>query len=112
MQRCHICNPCTIPGAYNSLRHLLVSQALYLTLFLKHLKVQRIIQSLSKLIRSFFLPGLRFGKFTKLEATCMRFLLLLGFARAEAYRDQLLLRCYGSRCAKANRILRCAKMLK
>lgn len=54
MQRCHICNPCTIPGAHNSLRHLLVSQALYLTLFLKHLKVQRIIQSLSKLIRSFF----------------------------------------------------------
>lgn len=76
-----VSHPCTIPGAHDSETPFEVPGTVFDSL--KHLKVQRIIQSLSKLIRS-FLPGLRFGKFTKLEATCMRFLLLLGFAGAEA----------------------------
>lgn len=77
-----ISNTCADPGALNSEAPSKVPDSIFDSVFLRHLRVQRIIQSLSKLIRSSW-SRLRCGNFTKLEATCVRFPLLLGFARME-----------------------------
>lgn len=72
-----------VPGAPNSAVPFKVPGAAFDSALMRHFKVQKIIQSLPKLIRGSW-SGLRAGNFTKLKATCMRFPLLLGFARVEA----------------------------